>query len=103
MATTTEIADRIERDLYALHAELEWLPNTVAEWDETADWERASISLDWDHLLCDYLGELQRFWHDRAMTADQEVRYQDLVRRLRDAMPLFDRLGLLPLPVKSDT
>lgn len=102
MATTTELADRIERSLHALHAEVDWLPNTVAEWEETPGWERASISLDWDHLLCDYLGELNRFYLAGTMTAEQRVRYRDLLCKIRDALPLFERLGLLPIPVSLE-
>ncbi len=43
MATTTQIADRIERSLSALRAEVDWLPNTVTEWETTSESERVSI------------------------------------------------------------
>ena len=58
MATAAEINERIESGLYALRAEVVWLPNEVASWAEMSDGERASFSLDGDHLLCDYLSEL---------------------------------------------
>lgn len=99
MVASTEIADRIERGLYALTAEVDWLPNTVQEWDDTADAERVAILLDWDHLLIDYLPELEQFYRARAMTIIQQARYRQLRWKIKDALPLFERLGVRCVPV----
>jgi hypothetical protein len=96
MATTTQTADRIERSLSALRAEVDWLPNRVAEWDTTSESERVSVSLDWDHLLCDYLIELDVSYAVGDMTEGQQKRYLILLRHLRDALPLFARIGIWP-------
>jgi hypothetical protein len=96
MATATETAGRIERSLSALRAEVDWLPNRVAEWDTTSESERISVSLDWDHLLCDYLTELDVSYAVGDMTEGQQNRYLMLLRSLRDALPLFARIGIWP-------
>jgi hypothetical protein len=102
MATTTEISGRIERSLHALIAELDWLPNTVAEWDEMSDGEQVSISLDWDHLIADYLTELDEFYRADKMSMEQRERYYVLLQKLRDARPLFERLNLYRPMVSLD-
>ena len=96
MATATETAGRIERSLSALRAEVDWLPNRIAEWDTTSESERISVSLDWDHLLCDYLTELDVSYAVGDMTEAQQNRYLMLLRSLRDALPLFARIGIWP-------
>ncbi len=58
MATTTEITGRIDRSLHAILAEAQDLPSRADKWDSLPEWERASISLEWDHLMADYLTEL---------------------------------------------
>ena len=60
MAAPTAITSRIDRSLRALLAEVQDLPRTAEEWDALPDGERAAIALDWDHLLADYLVELDR-------------------------------------------
>ncbi len=103
MATPTAIASRIDRSLHALLAETQALTSTAEEWDALPDGERAAIALDWDHLLADYLIELDRFSHSGEMTAEQQQRYQELLQQLQEALPIFDRLGLLPLPITLST
>ncbi|MGI8689502.1 MAG: hypothetical protein ACR2M3_13090 [Thermomicrobiales bacterium] len=107
MATTTEITSRVERSLSALLAELDWLPNTAAEWDGLSDTEQVSISLDWDHLIADYLTELDEFYHAGKMTAEQRERYHLMLHKLKDARPIFEQLNLyrptIPLDDQSTT
>jgi hypothetical protein len=102
MATETEIAQRIERSLYALIAEVDWLPNTASEWDTLSDTEQVSIALDWDHLIASYLTELDRFYQAGRMTADQRERYHLLLTKLREAQPIFERLNLYRPTVSLD-
>lgn len=102
MAAKTDVAERIESGLYALTAEVEWLPNTIKEWDQVSDAERISISLDWDHLLYDYLPELDQFYRGGAMNIIQKARYRQLLWKIRDALPLFQRLGKCDIPVSLE-
>ncbi|MBI4493019.1 MAG: hypothetical protein HY690_09520 [Chloroflexi bacterium] len=105
MAAAPELAWRIDRYLAALAASVEDLPNLVAEWDELPDGERASTSLHWDHLLADYLTELDEHYRANVMTAAQRERYEELRRRLGEASPLLSRLGFtpVPLPIEDET
>ena len=99
MASPTAVAARIDRRLHALLAEVRALAGTAEEWDTLSDGERAAIALDWDHLLADYLAELERLCRAGEMTAEQQERYRELLQELQGALPIFDRLGLLPLPI----
>ncbi len=99
MASPTAVATRIDRSLHALLAEVRTLAGTVEEWDTLSDGGRAAIALDWDHLLADYLTELEHLCRAGEMTVEQQGRYRDLLQELRGALPIFDRLGLLPLPI----
>ena len=89
MAAPTAITSRIDRSLRALLAEVQDLPRTAEEWDALPDGERAAIALDWDHLLADYLVELDRFCREGEMTDDQQRHYQELLGKLREATPLL--------------
>ncbi|MDQ2785297.1 MAG: hypothetical protein M3Y58_09890 [Chloroflexota bacterium] len=107
MAAKTEVTDRVERRLSGILAEVDWLPNTAAEWNELPDGERASISMDWDHLMADYLPEIHNAYHADQMTPDQRARYYELLHKLKDAQPIFERLNLyrptIPLDIPSTT
>lgn len=92
----------IESALHALLSELASLPATAAEWDSLPDWNRASIALDWAHLMADYLPELRRCSEDGSMTTEQCVRYRELLRELKAALPTIERLGLYRPPVPLD-
>ena len=98
----SHIADRVERGLHALIAELDWLPNTAAEWDVLSDTEQVSISLDWDHLIADYRTELDEFYHAGTMTMQQRERYHVLLHKLREAQPIFERLNLYRPTISLD-
>jgi len=102
MTAKTESADRVERRLSGILAEVDWLPHTAAEWDELPDGERASISMDWDHLMADYLTELDELYHAGKMTAEQRERYHLLLHKLRDAQPIFERLNLYRPTISLD-
>ncbi len=103
MASPTAVATRIDRSLHALLTEVRALASTAEEWDTLSDGERAAIALDWDHLLADYLTELERRCRSGEMTAEQQERYQELLQQLREALPIFKRLGFLPLPITLTT
>lgn len=102
MATTTEVTERIDSGLHALIAEVEWLPHVQEQWASFSDMNRASFSLDWDHLLADYLTELDRYYRSRAMTEQQQAQYLILLTKITDAQPLFERFGLLPITVSLE-
>ena len=102
MVTTTEIALRAERDLLALLTEIDDLSAVAEEWPATLDGERASIALDCDHLMATYLKELNGYWRAGQLSAEQEARYAVVRRKLREAMPLIERLDFYRPPVPLD-
>ena len=59
MAATPALATRINREFDALLAELRDLPTVAQEWDGLPDSVRASVGLEWDHLLLDVLRNVQ--------------------------------------------
>ncbi len=102
MAATTEISGRIERNLGALLAEVEDLPNVSAEWDQWTEGNRVSYSLDWDHLMADYLTELDGYYRAGDLTPDQQARYFELLLKLKARLPMIHHLNLYPPPVPLD-
>lgn len=99
---TTNVSERIESGLYALAVEVDWLPETATEWDRVPEAERVSILLDWDHLLQDYLPELERFYRQGVMTQVQTLRYRHLLWKMQEMLPLFECLGVSRIPVPPE-
>ena len=102
MATETTREERIELRLNALLASVGDLPGIAEEWNALGDAERASLSLDWDHLMADYLTELDIDYEDGKMAAGQRARYRELLRKLREAMPIILRLDWYRPPIPLD-
>ena len=102
MVARTATLRRIEIALDALDAALDDLPEVAEEWQELADGERASWSLDWDHLMGTYLITLDRYKRHGDMTAEQISRYRALLTRLREALPVIDSLSLYRPPIRLD-
>ena len=93
MAAKTEIAGRAERDLTAVLLFNRDLPEILAEWDELADGERASLSLEWDHLMGSYLTELEEYRRAGALSEEQEGSYRQLREELEENLPIIERLN----------
>lgn len=94
MATTTEIARRIDTYLRVLQAEVDDLPNVAREWDEWTEANRASFALDWAHLMADYLTQLDDYCRSGDLSLDQGRRYQALSESLQSQLPTIERLDL---------
>lgn len=59
MATKTKISSRADRDLGAISAGIEDILSYAEEPDAFPEHELSYLSLDWDHLMADYLIELE--------------------------------------------
>ena len=92
MATATEVSERIDRTILYLSAELDDLPNVVAEWDALPGWNRAPVAIDWDNMLAGMLPELDRYACSGELSSKQHEQYRELRRKLREALPLIERL-----------
>jgi hypothetical protein len=102
MVARTNTHERIDIQLRAIEAALADLPEIVEEWEELPDGERASWSLDWDHLMGSYLIILDRYHTGAEMSEEQNRRYHALRDCLRAALPLIDRLNLYRPPISLD-
>ncbi len=103
MATVAEVARRIDHDLWAINAELSFLPDLERDWDdETAD-NRMIYSNDWGQMMS-FLVALHRAHETGEMSNDQRAAYRDLARRLLAALPQLRRLELVmafPVPLET--
>jgi hypothetical protein len=101
VATSTTNDRRIEIGLELIDRALDDLPDVARDWLALDDSERASWSLDWDHLIGTYLRLLTEYDRTEALTSDQRRRYCALIARLKEAAPLIDQLQLYPPPVED--
>jgi hypothetical protein len=100
VATETEVTQRIDVRLDALQANLDDLCAVAQEWQVLPEGERVAWSLDWDHLMSDYLRELDHAFRARRMTATQQQRYRAVLRKLAEALPIIEQLDLHRPPVR---
>lgn len=94
MAARTEIDTRIALRLDALVANVGDLPEVADDWDDLLDSERVSWSLDWNHLMVDYLPEVDQAYRAGCMTPDQRARYCELLDSLRGVLSILEHLNL---------
>ena len=100
MTAETETAARADRDLRVVLLSNRDLPEILEEWDDLADGERASLSLEWDHLMGSYLVELEKCRRAGELSAAQEDSYRRLKEELKANLPVIERLGLYRPPVE---
>lgn len=98
MATITDAQQRAEHYLKTIGLMLGDIPELAAEWGEipwgeAATDEQLAWSMDWDNELA-ALDILARDVAAGLLSAEQEARYHQLLRKLRNALPLIDTLGL---------
>ena len=101
MATTTDAQERAMIILDSLELTVGDLTEVADEWDDLADGERVSWSIDWSNEMSG-LQSLARYAAENALTADQQARYRDLLRRLAGALPIIERLDLYRPPVSLE-
>ncbi|MGH2587169.1 MAG: hypothetical protein ACRDJE_19825 [Dehalococcoidia bacterium] len=98
MATPTATDKRIEIGLDSIERALDDLPEVAHDWLAMDDGERASWSLDWDHLMGTYFRLLIQREHAGTLTPRQHQRYCALLDRLKESAPLIEDLQLYPPP-----
>jgi hypothetical protein len=72
------------------------LPEIASEWNDLADGERASLSLDWDHLMASYLMLLNQAFRNDQLPPEARLRFEQLLVRLERAAPLIEQLHFYP-------
>jgi hypothetical protein len=99
VATPTTTDRRIEIGLDLIGRAIDDLPEVARDWPTMDDGERASWSLDWDHLMGTYLRLLALRDQAGRLTTDQHQRYCVLMAKLAEARPTIERLQLYPPPL----
>lgn len=94
MATKTDIARRADRDLEALLAGVGDLLDVAEEWEGLSDEERVEESLYWDHYMADFLTELDDYYRAGHLSEEQYERYELLQGKLKEALPVIEKLNL---------
>lgn len=101
MAATLDLNAEIDRDLDmllgAVEEDLVW---AATEWETLPDLERVDFALEWDHLMADYLTQLDDYARVGLLTDEQCARFETLRTLLREKMPLIERLDLYRPPVR---
>lgn len=99
MAQTANVRLRVELKLRALLGSLDDLAEVAATWDSLSELDQVDFSLQWDHLMADYLTELDEYYWGGEMTPEQQEHYRELLCKLKEALPLIERLNLYRPPV----
>lgn len=94
MATKTKIRSRAARDLDAISAGIEDLLNYAEEPDVFPKHELSYLALDWDHLMADYLAELEDYYQAGELGDQQTRRYERLKTDLKEILPFIEQLDL---------
>ena len=93
----------IDKDLSMIFAEAEALRELAADPDKARDGARVyDFSIRWGALMSGRLKRLEHYYRAGDLTQDQERRYRELTRELKDVAPLAEDLGIGP-PYHSRT
>jgi hypothetical protein len=93
MATSATVTQAIERDLHRLAVEIEDLPLLAEEWDDAQESVRYDAELTWHSVMVGLRERLDPAYRSSQMTSEQAERYRELLRKLREVLPVLDRLG----------
>ncbi|MBI4493562.1 MAG: hypothetical protein HY690_12300 [Chloroflexi bacterium] len=93
MAQTTDMNTRTAIRLREITAEVEWLPELAARWEEMPDLERDTWYLEWHELMARLEG-LDQVYRAGTMTAEQGAQYRALLGKLKETLPILCRLRL---------
>lgn len=93
----------VDRDLDMLSDGIRALGELAADPKGANDGARVyDFSISWGVLISGRLERVEHYHRAGALTEDQELRYRDLKRGLRDALPQMEKLGLGRPAVRLD-
>ncbi len=85
----------LDRDLGMLFAGLEALRELAADPKGASDGARVyDFSIRWGVLISGRLERVEHYHRAGELTEDQELRYRELKRELRDSLPQIESLGI---------
>lgn len=91
VAPDRDLWARIDRDLDYLLREWDGVSALVDDWDEWDEHSRLVFSLDWP--ICeDRLSRMQQWAEQGRLTAEQRVRYGQLLSLVKQQRPVLERL-----------
>jgi hypothetical protein len=102
MVASNTMASQVAARLEALVADIGDLPQLDVEWDTLDEAERVSWSLTWDHVMGTYLPLVDDAYRRGRMTPEQAAAYRETLDRLKAALPIIERLRLMPPTVPLD-
>jgi hypothetical protein len=102
MVAPSKVASKVVVGLEMLGADIGDLPDLDAEWDTLDEAERVSWSLTWDHVMGTYLPLVDEAYRRGRMTPEQAATYRETLGRLKAALPIIERLRLMPPTVPLD-
>lgn len=90
--------EHLDGYLSSVSAELAWLPEWEELWPDEPEDNRVTYHLEWDNLM-GAVAALEQAEHAGLLTDEQRERYRALLDRLREVMPIIERLNLTRPPV----
>lgn len=93
MATATETQRRAMNVLETVTLMLRDLDEIAREWDQISEGERVMWSTDWSNEMSG-LELVSQHLAEGLLGETHGRRYREIIRRLSDARPLLDHLGL---------
>ncbi len=94
MAASTITSERVEHELKIAFLMLEELDDNAELWEQMPDWEQVDWSLEWEQFLNFLDHILDAAYKNNQMTPDQQVKYHELIRQIKERMPIIERLRL---------
>ena len=99
MGSSATVRDPIDLALWGITAEVEFLPKLAEFWaQDPREADQSSFPYEWYDLM-GQLETLDRAYRAGQMTPEQAERYRKLLRKLEEALPIIERLGLTRPPV----
>src|SRR4029079_17919677 len=93
MASTPEMSDRADVTLWASDVMLDDLLARARDWSARPEAEQIDFFLEWEELM-DRLTSVVAEWSDGRVSDIQGDRLAQLARRLTEARPVIEQLGL---------
>ena len=93
MATTAELKRSIDLNLDIVDFEIEDISELAPIWDDEPDDIRAAEELSWNSTMSRLRLDLDPAYRSGQMTPEQVARYRALLVRLKEALPIIERLG----------
>lgn len=99
MGSPSTVRDPIDLALWGITAEVEFLPKLAEFWaQDPREADQSSFPYEWYDLM-GQLETLDRAYRAGRLTPEQAERYRELLRKLEEALPIIERLGLTSPPV----